>query len=169
MDWSGFLVLGDVVRANARSYGDKAAFRAADGTTTVSFALFNARVNRLNAALAGLGVQKGARVAILSRNRHEYVEALGVAKTGLIGVPLNWRLSAGEIRAPLLLSRPQVVIVEAGFVAVIEALRAELPFVQLFVVIGSAGDGWTDYEVAASWLVSTPNPPPPPRPTMYSV
>ncbi len=155
MDWTGFLVLGDVARANARTYGDKAAFRTADGITTVSFALFNARVNRLNAALAGLGVQKGARVAILSRNRHEYVEALGVAKTGLIGVPLNWRLSVGEIRALLLLSRPQVVIVEACFVAVVEALRAELPFVRLFAVIGSAGDGWTDYEVLLARGVDT--------------
>ncbi len=144
MDWSKLRVWGDIARLNAAALGDKPAFVSAN--RSVTFAEVNARVNRLNNALAGLGLARGDRVAILSRNRPELFEVYGVAKSGLIAVPLNWRLAARELLHPLEDSRPRVIVTEPNFTPVIDALRPELASVRHFIVLGEARDGWSGYE-----------------------
>ena len=72
------------------------AFRFRGETTT--WRELHARVERLAAALAARGVAAGDRVAMLMGNRPEYMEALLAAnRLGAIGVPVNFRLAAGEI------------------------------------------------------------------------
>ncbi|MFP5332175.1 MAG: acyl-CoA synthetase [Acidimicrobiia bacterium] len=57
-----------------------------------------ARADALASELAERGVGVGDRVAVLAENRPEYVDVLfACAKTGAIMVPVNWRLTAGEI------------------------------------------------------------------------
>jgi acyl-CoA synthetase (AMP-forming)/AMP-acid ligase II len=144
LDWSTRKVWGDVARLNAAVFGDKPAFVSAG--RTLSFAAVNTRINRLNNALAGLGLAHGDRVAILSRNRPEFFEVYGVAKSGLVAVPLNWRLAARELLHPLRDSRPRVIVAESNFTPVIDALRPELAGVDHFIVLGAASAGWTAYE-----------------------
>lgn len=144
MDWSKLRVWGDIARLNAAALGNKPAFVGAN--RSVTFAEVNARVNRLNNALAGLGLAHGDRVAILSRNRPELFEVYGVAKSGLIAVPLNWRLAARELLHPLEDSRPRVIVAEPHFTPVIDALRPALASVGHFIVIGEATQGWSAYE-----------------------
>ena len=144
MDWSKLKVWGDIARRNAAAAGDKPAFVSASGSVT--FAEVNARVNRLNNALAALGLVRGDRVAILSRNRHEFFEVYGVAKSGLIAVPLNWRLSARELLHPLQDSSPSVIVAEPHFAAVVDALRPDLASVRHFLVLGEVREGWRVYE-----------------------
>ena len=78
------------------------------------------RVRRLaNALVRELGLQKGARVANLSKNSAEYLECYyACARVGLVTQPLNWRLGEEEVgfwhgldegysgRRPLPLSSP---------------------------------------------------------------
>jgi len=144
MDWSKLKVWGDIARLNAAAFADKPAFVSAG--TSVSFAQVNARINRLANALAALGLSHGDRVAVLSRNRPELFEVYGVAKGGLVAVPLNWRLAARELLHPLKDSRPRVIVAEASYAPVIDALRPELEGVGHFVVLGEARDGWSAYE-----------------------
>jgi acyl-CoA synthetase (AMP-forming)/AMP-acid ligase II len=144
MDWSKLQIWGDVVRRNAAAAGGKPAFISAGASVT--FAEVNARVNRLNNALAGLGLAHGDRVAILSRNRPEFFEVYGVAKSGLVAVPLNWRLSARELLHPLRDSSPVVIVAEPNFTAVIDALRPELAGIRHFIVLDEAKEGWSSYE-----------------------
>ncbi|MES2535832.1 MAG: long-chain-fatty-acid--CoA ligase [Pseudomonadota bacterium] len=145
MDWSTLKVLGDVMRTNAALYADKTAFIGPNGAA-VSFSALNLRTNALNNAVTSMGVRKGARVAILSRNRPEYIETYGLSKSGIIVVPLNWRLAAPEIVRLLRHSRPEILIVEEAYADMIEPLRAELESVAHFVSIGDARDGWMAYE-----------------------
>ena len=80
--------------AHGRSEGVALRFR---GETT-TWRELHTRVERLAAALAARGVAAGDRVAMLMGNRPEYVEALLAAnRLGAIGVPVNFRLAAGEI------------------------------------------------------------------------
>lgn len=144
MDWSTLRVWGDIARLNAAAFGDKPAFVSAG--TSVSFAEVNARINRLDNALAGLGLAHGDRVAVLSRNRPELFEVYGVAKGGLVAVPLNWRLTARELLHPLKDSRPHAIVAEPDFTTIIDALRPELASVRHFIVLGEARDGWSAYE-----------------------
>jgi long-chain acyl-CoA synthetase len=140
-----FCTLADILRSNAEAYPDKIAFEATPGRS-ITFLAFNERVNQLNHAVAALGVRKGARVAILSRNCAEYVEVYGLSKSGLIVVPLNWRLAAAELAKLLLHSAPELLIVDDEHCALVDSLRQSLHCIEHFVRFGAASVGWTSYE-----------------------
>jgi acyl-CoA synthetase (AMP-forming)/AMP-acid ligase II len=137
-------VLGEVLRANAAALGGKPAFVCNE--RSLSFAEVNKRVNRLVDALSRLGLERGDRVALLARNRPEVFEIYGTAKSGLVAVPLNFRLSPRELAHPLADSRPRVLIAEPEFVPSIDSLRAQLAGVQHFIVFGEEHEGWLNYE-----------------------
>ena len=80
--------VGDIIRQTAARYPDKIGL--VHGDRQYSWQEVNNRVNRLAHGLLGLGLQKGDRVAILSRNCNQYLEFyFAAAKAGLISVPLN--------------------------------------------------------------------------------
>jgi fatty-acyl-CoA synthase len=65
------------------------------------------------AAFAAAGLQAGDRVATLARNCPEQVEVFfACALSGLIMVPLSWRLTAAELAYQLGDARPAVVLAE---------------------------------------------------------
>jgi fatty-acyl-CoA synthase len=69
-----------------------------DGRARLTYADLNSRVNRLAHGLQSLGLAHGDRIAMLSFNRHQFLEVIfAAAKLGLILVPLNWRLSPEEL------------------------------------------------------------------------
>ncbi|MDP9013396.1 MAG: long-chain-fatty-acid--CoA ligase [Pseudomonadota bacterium] len=136
---------GDVLRFNAAVRPHKVALQTLDGRS-VTFGDFNERVNRLNSAVAQLGVPNGSRVAILSRNRTEYVESYGLSKSGLIVVPLNWRLTGGELTKLIAHSRPELLIVDEANRDLVERLRETWTGVRHFVLLGAARAGWLSYE-----------------------
>lgn len=94
---SGLLSLGEAVAAHAARTPQRAA--AADLSRTLTFADWNARANRLaNALRDGLGLEPGDRVGVLAYNRLEWLEVyLGLARAGLVAVPINFRLVAHEV------------------------------------------------------------------------
>lgn len=70
-----------------------------DGDRTLTYAALDERANRLANALRIRGLRTGDRVGVLLGNRLEYPEvACGIAKAGLVMVPINPRLTAGEVR-----------------------------------------------------------------------
>src|SRR5581483_5984424 len=68
------------------------------GDKSLTFRQYNERVNRLVNLLVAKGLRKGDRLAILSTNRIEMVEAYGAAeKAGFIAVPLNFRYERADV------------------------------------------------------------------------
>lgn len=56
------------------------------------------RVGRIAGALDGAGVTRGSRVAVLSTNRPDMLAVLfAIARIGAVAVPVNFRLTAGEL------------------------------------------------------------------------
>jgi fatty-acyl-CoA synthase len=71
-----------------------------------------------------------------------------LAKAGLVGIPLNNRLAPVEIVALMSAMGAKAMLFETRFTPVAEKVRAELPQVKAFVVIGDAGPSWASkYEV----------------------
>ena len=69
-----------------------------DGDRTLSYAALHDRSSRVANLLQSAGLQPGDHVAFLCGNRLEYPEvAAGIAKTGMVMVPLNPRSAAPEI------------------------------------------------------------------------
>src|SRR3954453_9377150 len=111
---AGALTVGDLLRVQARRTPNAPAVTEDD--RTLSYAAFNLRVNRAANALGTLGVARGARVAIFSENRTEYVELeFACAKIGAIACALNWRLADPELAHCIRLVAPVLVVVSPRF------------------------------------------------------
>ncbi|HEY2111465.1 MAG TPA: AMP-binding protein, partial [Dongiaceae bacterium] len=73
------------------------------------------RVARLAAALRGLGMESGDRVAMLGENSHRSIELYyGPCWGGGVFVPLNPRLSEAEILAQLRDAEPMALILDTS-------------------------------------------------------
>ncbi|BAT58533.1 long-chain-fatty-acid--CoA ligase [Variibacter gotjawalensis] len=84
----------------------------------IGYAELGERVKRTTAMLAAQGLQRGDRVALLSRNRPEYLEIeLAAANLGVITACLNWRLSRKELTYCVELVSPKLLIAEADLAA----------------------------------------------------
>ncbi len=81
-----------------------------------TYAEFNRRVHALAAACRSAGIEKGDRVAVLAPNTPPMLEAhYGVPLAGGILVPINIRLSPGEVEQILSHSGAKVFIIDGQF------------------------------------------------------
>lgn len=86
----------DIIYRNALLYPEDEAF--VYGKDRITFAKFNARVNRLIHALHSMGVKKGDGIGIFSWNCLEYCDVYGAAmKGGWILSPFSPRLQTSEL------------------------------------------------------------------------
>jgi long-chain acyl-CoA synthetase len=126
----------------------------------VSFAGLNEEAGRVAAGLAGLGVRKGDRVAMIQSSNPRFVTTFfGIMKAGAIAVPLDARYVADELASLFDDCRPVVLFVEDAPLA---ALRPALPrFTSLRHIITfneTVGDRSVPYEklIAGGPLTSPP-------------
>jgi acyl-CoA synthetase (AMP-forming)/AMP-acid ligase II len=88
----------------------------ADEQATLTWAQLDDRVNRWVALLRGRGLVTGDRVAFVTGNRRTTFEALlACLHTGLVAVPISWRLTAPEIAYLLSDSSSRAVLADAAY------------------------------------------------------
>ena len=134
----------DVLRRNAEQGPERTALLFEGERITHREALI--RAERLAAGLAGRGVGPGDRVAILSQNRPEPMDALGAAaRLGAILLPVNWRLGADEVAAILADGDPKVVIADPESLPLLEAARRALPATTGWYSLGEAAAPFEPY------------------------
>ncbi|WP_326546439.1 acyl-CoA synthetase [Mycolicibacterium sp. ND9-15] len=147
--------LGDIPRRSARKQPDKTAI--IDGDVTLTFAEFDALVDRAAAALRDNGFRPGDRVALLAHNCWQYAAlAFATARAAVVLVPINFMLTAEEIAYILGHSKVGGFIVEAGLTATADAAMRIDGAVRTKAAIMppnvSAPAGWDDF---ARWLTTT--------------
>src|SRR5829696_6387057 len=115
--------VGDLLHRTARRYPDKPAIVAGD--VRMSFAEFDASVNRAAHALADRGLVQGDRLALLSHNSWQFaVLAFATAKLGVVLVPVNFMLGAEEIAFILRHSGAAGMVVEDALATTAEKALA---------------------------------------------
>lgn len=121
------------------------------GPHTFTYAAFADRCQTLATALPTLGVERGDRVAYLSFNTHKLLEGYyGVVQAGAIVMPLNVRLSSGELTEILNHAGVKVLLYESDFAGLVETLRPVCPTVARWVSLdGPGGDLSYDELMAA--------------------
>jgi fatty-acyl-CoA synthase len=143
--------LGDIPRRTAQRYPRKPAI--IDGATTLTFAEFEATVDRTAAAIAAAGLVKGDRLAVLSHNCWQFaVLDFAAARAGVVLVPVNFMLGPGEISFILGQSGAKGFVVEDALLPVAEKALGQLdaagPGVDVRVVVPLRGEGaragWSD-------------------------
>ncbi|MBI5443597.1 MAG: long-chain-fatty-acid--CoA ligase [Deltaproteobacteria bacterium] len=136
--------LGRIIQRNAELFPDKIAYMS--DTQRITFAHFNERVNRLYHALHRRGLRKGDRFAILAYTRPEYMEGFGVAeKSGLIAVPINYRLKGDELAYQFNDSGAKVLLLQSPFFDVVDGIRDRIG-VEHYIGIGGCAAGMEPYE-----------------------
>jgi len=114
---------------------------AAGERVHATYGTFAARTSVAGALGAGFGLAPGERVAIVMRNRPEYLEALfGIWHAGLVAVPVNARLHRDEIAYILDDSGSRVVLTDAEHADDVHAVVSELPSLQ--VAVEAPGERW---------------------------
>ena len=115
-----------------------------------SYRDLHARIARLGNALAGLGLRKVDRVALLVPDIREYLEAdYAIMSAGFVRVPLDPRLTGMELTALLRYAGAAALITHVSFAPTVAGLTGEIESLRHIVWIGGndSGDGPRhDYE-----------------------
>lgn len=115
-----------------------------------SYAQLNQRTNQLLRFLRAQGLAEGSAIAVVTRNRPEFVEALSAAtRGGLRFTPVNYHLTADETAYIIEDCEAAAVIYDAGLGTAEEAL-AQLPACKVRLAAGGNIDGFVDYDEAIS-------------------
>jgi fatty-acyl-CoA synthase len=146
--------LGDIPRRSARRHPDKTAI--IDGDVALTFAEFEALVDRAAGALADNGFEPGDRVALLAHNCWQYaVLAFATARAGVVLVPINFMLTAEEISYILGHSRASGIIVEAALTSTADRAMRLGGSVTTKAAVMPPGQppprGWDDFD---EWLTT---------------
>lgn len=114
-----------------------------------TYADFIRRAKRLSLALQRLGVQSGDRVATLSWNHYQHLEAyFGVPSTGAVLHTLNLRLSPDDLTYIANHAEDKVILVDKVLWPLFEKVRDRVHAQHIIVVSqdGTAQEGELDYE-----------------------
>jgi fatty-acyl-CoA synthase len=139
----------EFARRSRKLYGDREG--VVDGDLRLTYEQFFDRCDRWSAALQGMGVKKGDRVAYIAPNVHEQLESFyAVPQIGAVLVPINYRLTAEDFVYITSHSGAKVLCVYPDYLDAIDGVRDQLGGVEHYVSLGSAGGrkGWTEYESA---------------------
>jgi len=135
LEFRGPSNVADLVRDAATDHPAKTALVFQGKATT--YAELDDRVDLTAAALAGLGVRKGDRVALLIGNVPEFVTGLyGGLRAGAVVCPLNILLTGEELGYILADAGAKVAITELGSLQSLLDARGRLPDLETIVVIG---------------------------------
>lgn len=99
-------------------------------------------MNQTAHALGHLGVNKGMRVALLMSNSGEFLEIFfACAKTGIIMVPLNFRLAVPELLYILRDSAPHALIYSSEFADKAGEIKPADTYIRDYCRLGAQADG----------------------------
>jgi len=135
--------IGDNLERTAERFGDRPAIVARHQGVRLTYAEFNAEVDRVARALLAAGLAAGDRVGMWSPNRVEWaLVQYATAKAGLILVNINPAYRTHELEYALKQSACRMLIAATSFktsdyTAMLEEVRAELPSLERAVFFES--------------------------------
>ena len=140
------MAIADILERNRRDAPDREAVVCGD--VRLTYAEVGARVDRLAAVLTELGLGRGARVAVLEKNCHRFLELyFAAAQVGTVLVPLNYRLAGPELTEILADSEAGAIFVGWSFLPLLESFRDDVSRLKQIVVFADeAPDGAFAYE-----------------------
>ncbi|HIG31087.1 MAG TPA: AMP-dependent synthetase, partial [Verrucomicrobiales bacterium] len=139
----------DFLKRALAVYGEKEAVIC--GAHRLTYNQVADRVHRWSNAMTGLGLQKGDRVGILSKNCHRVIDAFyGAPLNGLVAMPMNFRLLSSDFEYILNHGKAKALVVQSELEHLIEPIRAQLSSVEHFILasddVSEDTPSWLDYE-----------------------
>lgn len=138
------MLTGDMLRRSAERFPVKDAivYRGPGRTRRVTYAQLDAEANQLANALLSLGLEKGAKVAMLSRNLPEYGTVFfGIARSGLVLNNASVLYAPDELAWVLQKSRSEALFFDAAFAEKVAAVLDRCPRLRTLVAFGQPPEG----------------------------
>jgi len=133
----GRMTVGNILKSAASRFGGREAVYCEATQRRLSFRDMNTRSNQLAHALRALALEPGDIVAFLCSNRIEILEIYGaIAKVGLVGLPLNYRLAPSELATLINALAATTLICDQRFGSVLDYIQAHCHAVRHYVWIG---------------------------------
>ena len=124
----------------ARAEGEPEAPLILDASGMRTGAWVDGEANRVARALLANGIQQGDRCAVMMENSADYITVwIGIAKAGAVEVPINTAYHGEILRHVLTTADCALVILDADFLPVLEAVLPDCPTVRLCMVRGGSG------------------------------
>jgi fatty-acyl-CoA synthase len=144
----GKMVVGSILSSAATWYPDALAFYCSTSGRRITFGELDDRVDRLARTFLDWGLRKGDVLAFLISNRLEIVEVFfALARTGIVGLPLNYRLTGPELAELTQAMRASALVYEARFRAGARHVLDAVPAIDKVAKIdGGREDVGLDYE-----------------------
>ncbi|PCI49690.1 MAG: hypothetical protein COB51_03735, partial [Moraxellaceae bacterium] len=134
---------GMAVAFHAQQKPNRIAIRSPFGE--LSFAELNANCNRISRTLSAAGLKKGDAVALISRNRPEFVETYHAClRSGFRITPINWHLKPDEVAYIVSNCEAKALIADADFAASAEE-AASLCALDVKLAVGGSIKEFDDY------------------------
>ena len=128
------MLLGNILRRNAKLYPDKTAIIYEE--KKYNYSELELRVKKLANGLLLNGVKKGDRVGVLGHPSPQYIELyIAIPKIGAILTPLNCRLSARELKYIINDAEIKMLVMEEEFTDLISSIRSDLISVKSFFCV----------------------------------
>lgn len=120
--------------------GDRVALVIGDGEESYTYRQLDERSNQVAHGMRSLGLNVGDGVAMMLDNSAAFVEVWWAGmRAGIFLTPINWRLTAREVRYLLLDSGAKAVFVHARLLPIVAAALADRTGVTVVVVDGTDG------------------------------
>ena len=149
--------LHDFLDLHAREHPE--ALFAVHGEHAMTYGDAADEANRLANAFVAAGLEKGDRLAFLSKNSiHHVVVYFAGSKAGVVPVPLNFRLLPAQWAELVNDAGAKLLIAAGEYGNAIDSIRRGLNTVARYVSLdGPGAAGWIDYQ---SWVSHQPSSPP---------
>jgi fatty-acyl-CoA synthase len=129
--------VADLLNINAERSPNKIAVVDPTKTISLTYAEWVAQATGFANSLVKMGIKPGDRVAVFLRDQVELVTSfIAVSKVGGIFVPMNYRLSAMELKYVLNDCTSKLLVFDEEGCPIVEKIRPELKGIESFVYTG---------------------------------
>jgi long-chain acyl-CoA synthetase len=126
IDLTGYHSIVDILEESCANYKDRLAYH--NMGAEITYAELDYLSRNFAAALQGMGLQQGDRIALMMPNILQYPVALfGALRAGLVVVNTNPMYTARELRHQLVDSGAKAIVVVENFASVLQSVRDEVP------------------------------------------
>ena len=140
--YDGVRTMPAILAERAATQPDRPVIRTDDGDLT--YRDLDRAANRVANAIgpAGLGLEKGDTAAVMLPNGPEYMFTwMGLAKAGVVEVPLNTGLRGDLLAYMLNQAEVRALVVAEQWMDRVDAIRNDLDTVEHIIVVGEDGEG----------------------------
>lgn len=147
LELSRQLLVGELLKRAAHKSPDKTAFIYNGEKRT--FLEMEHRTKQVAGWLQSNHISFDDKVGFILKNGLPFVEVFfGIAMSGAVGVPINFRLTADEIEYIVNNSDSKLLIIDEEYVPIVQSIRDRITNVETIVVVGSPPEekGFISYE-----------------------